>query len=58
MTAMKGFHQIEDAISDIKKGKMIVVIDDPDRENEGDIIVAAEKCGVSQVNFMAVIVCS
>ena len=34
---------IEDAIADIRDGKMIIVVDDEDRENEGDIIVAAEK---------------
>ncbi len=47
------FDQIEDAITDIRKGKMIVVVDDPNRENEGDIVIAAEKCGVTAVNFMA-----
>lgn len=47
------FDRIEDAISDIRKGKMLVVVDDPNRENEGDIVIAAEKCGVSAVNFMA-----
>ena len=54
MTPAKGFNRIEDAISDIRKGRMVVVVDDPDRENEGDVIVAAEKCGVKTVNFMAV----
>ncbi|MEQ1919657.1 MAG: 3,4-dihydroxy-2-butanone-4-phosphate synthase, partial [Elusimicrobiota bacterium] len=54
MKAAKGFNSIEDAISDIRKGRMVVVIDDPNRENEGDIIIAAEKCGVAAVNFMAV----
>jgi 3,4-dihydroxy 2-butanone 4-phosphate synthase/GTP cyclohydrolase II len=54
MTPAKGFHRIEDAIADIKKGRMVVVVDDPDRENEGDIVIAAEKCGVKEVNFMAV----
>lgn len=37
------FNTIEEAIEDIKNGKMVVVIDDEDRENEGDLIVAAEK---------------
>ncbi len=49
----KVFDTIEDAITDIRKGKMVVVVDDPDRENEGDIVIAAEKCGVKAVNFMA-----
>lgn len=47
------FDSIADAVADIRKGKMVVVVDDPDRENEGDIIIAAEKCGVAAVNFMA-----
>ncbi|MBI5246082.1 MAG: bifunctional 3,4-dihydroxy-2-butanone-4-phosphate synthase/GTP cyclohydrolase II [Elusimicrobia bacterium] len=54
MRAAKGFDRIEDAIADIRKGKMIVVVDDPNRENEGDVVIAAEKCGVAAVNFMAV----
>lgn len=43
---------IEEAIKDFKEGKMLVVVDDEDRENEGDIIVAAEKITPEQVNFM------
>jgi 3,4-dihydroxy 2-butanone 4-phosphate synthase/GTP cyclohydrolase II len=43
---------IEDAISDFREGKMVIVVDDEDRENEGDIIVAAEKITPEQVNFM------
>jgi len=54
MTPAKGFDRIEDAIADIRKGRMIVVVDDPDRENEGDVIIAAQMCGVKAVNFMAV----
>ncbi|MBI3564435.1 MAG: 3,4-dihydroxy-2-butanone-4-phosphate synthase, partial [Elusimicrobia bacterium] len=54
MTPAKGFDRVEDAIADIKKGKMVVVVDDPDRENEGDIVIAAEMCGEKAVNFMAV----
>ena len=38
----EGFATVEQAIEDIKHGKMIVVVDDEDRENEGDLIVAAE----------------
>lgn len=44
--------RIEDAIHDFREGKMIIVVDDEDRENEGDIIVAAEKITPEQVNFM------
>jgi 3,4-dihydroxy 2-butanone 4-phosphate synthase/GTP cyclohydrolase II len=42
-----------DAIDAIGRGEMVVVVDDENRENEGDIIIAAEKCGPDQVNFMA-----
>lgn len=50
---MYKFNSIEEAIEDIKDGKMVLVIDDEDRENEGDLIVAAEKCTPEIVNFMA-----
>ena len=43
---------IEDALRDFSEGKMIIVVDDEDRDNEGDIIVAAEKITPEQVNFM------
>ncbi len=46
------FNTIEEAIEDIKSGKMIVVVDDEDRENEGDIIMAAEKATPDAINFM------
>jgi len=45
--------QIEEAISDLKAGKMIILVDDEDRENEGDLVVAAEKITAAHVNFMA-----
>lgn len=44
--------RIEDAIEDFRQGKMVIVVDDEDRENEGDIIVAAETITPEQVNFM------
>jgi 3,4-dihydroxy 2-butanone 4-phosphate synthase/GTP cyclohydrolase II len=47
------FNTIEEAIEDVKKGKMVVVIDDEDRENEGDLLVAAEKATPEVINFMA-----
>ena len=50
---MAEFATVEQAISDIKNGKMIVVIDDEDRENEGDLIVAAETVTPEDINFMA-----
>ncbi len=37
------FHSIEDAIKDIRKGKCIILVDDEDRENEGDLVIAADK---------------
>ncbi len=43
---------IEEAIIDIKQGKMIIVVDDEDRENEGDLVVAAEKATPEIINFM------
>lgn len=50
---MSGFNTIPEAIEDIKNGKMIIVVDDENRENEGDIIVAAEKATPDAINFMA-----
>ena len=47
------FSTIEEAIADLRAGKMIVAIDDPDRENEGDLICAAEHATLENVNFMA-----
>ena len=46
------FHTIEEAIEDFKQGKMVIVVDDEDRENEGDLIVAAEKVTPEVINFM------
>ncbi|QIB27740.1 bifunctional 3,4-dihydroxy-2-butanone-4-phosphate synthase/GTP cyclohydrolase II [Caloranaerobacter azorensis] len=47
------FNTIEEAIVDIKQGKMIIVVDDENRENEGDLVMAAEKVTPEAVNFMA-----
>jgi len=44
--------RIEDAIADIRAGKMVVVVDDEDRENEGDLVMAAEKADKETINFM------
>lgn len=44
---------IEDALKDIKQGKVIIVVDDEDRENEGDFVAAAEKVSPEMINFMA-----
>lgn len=46
------FNTIEDAILDIQNGKMVVVVDDADRENKGDLVIAAEKITPEAVNFM------
>lgn len=50
---MSEFYTTEEAIKDIKEGKMVIVIDDPDRENEGDLLMAAEKVTPEAINFMA-----
>ena len=44
---------IEEAIADIRDGKVIIVVDDENRENEGDFIAAAEKVTPEMINFMA-----
>ncbi len=46
-------NRVEEAIEDIKQGKMVVVVDDPNRENEGDLVIAAEKVTPEAINFMA-----
>lgn len=47
------FSTIEEAVADLRAGKMIIAVDDPDRENEGDLICAAEYATLENVNFMA-----
>ncbi len=47
------FASIPDAVRDIKRGKLVIVVDDPDRENEGDLICAASKATPELINFMA-----
>ena len=46
-------HRIEEAINDIRDGKIIIVVDDENRENEGDFLAAAEKVTPEMINFMA-----
>jgi 3,4-dihydroxy 2-butanone 4-phosphate synthase / GTP cyclohydrolase II len=48
-----GFDPIETALGDIRQGRMVIVVDDADRENEGDFIMAAEKVTPEAINFMA-----
>ena len=52
MTA-KTFDSIEDILADIAAGKMVVIVDDEDRENEGDLLMAADKVRPEDINFMA-----
>ena len=47
------FSSIEDAMEDVLQGKMIVIVDDEDRENEGDLMIASEKVTPEAINFMA-----
>jgi len=47
------FNTIEEALEDIKKGKMVILVDDEDRENEGDLTMAAEMVTPEAINFMA-----
>ena len=49
----KPFDSIESVVSDLRKGRMVIVVDDADRENEGDLIMAAECVTPAAVNFMA-----
>lgn len=51
---MFNFNTIEEALEDLRQGKIILVTDDPDRENEGDFICAAEFATPENINFMAV----
>jgi 3,4-dihydroxy 2-butanone 4-phosphate synthase/GTP cyclohydrolase II len=46
------FNAIEEAVQDIKQGKMVVVVDDEDRENEGDLVMAADKATTEDINFI------
>src|SRR5437899_10598416 len=47
------FDTIETAIADIRNGRMVILVDDADRENEGDFVMAAEKVTPEAINFMA-----
>src|SRR5271167_2038953 len=49
----KTFNTVESVIADLRKGKMVIVVDDADRENEGDLIMAAQHVTPAAVNFMA-----
>ena len=49
----RNFAAVEDAVEDIRQGRMVVLVDDEDRENEGDLTMAAEKITPDAINFMA-----
>ena len=51
--ADKRFSKISSIIQDAKKGKMFILVDDKNRENEGDLIIPASKCTAKTINFMA-----
>ena len=50
---MKGFVKVEEGLEEIRKGRILLVVDDEDRENEGDLLMAADKATPEAVNFMA-----
>jgi len=47
------FATIEEAIKDVQEGRIVIIVDDEDRENEGDLMIAAEKVTPAAINFMA-----
>ena len=49
----KAFSQIKEILRDAKKGKMFILVDDGDRENEGDLVIPGSKCNSNNINFMA-----
>ena len=49
----KTFDAIEAVVADLRKGRMVIVVDDADRENEGDLVMAAQFVTPAAVNFMA-----
>jgi 3,4-dihydroxy 2-butanone 4-phosphate synthase/GTP cyclohydrolase II len=53
MAVTTPFATIADAIEDIREGRFVVVVDDPDRENEGDLVIAAQFATPETINFMA-----
>jgi 3,4-dihydroxy 2-butanone 4-phosphate synthase/GTP cyclohydrolase II len=53
MAATKTFATIDEAIDEIREGRFVVVVDDPDRENEGDLVIAAQFATPQAINFMA-----
>jgi 3,4-dihydroxy 2-butanone 4-phosphate synthase/GTP cyclohydrolase II len=54
MKTQEGFNSIEELVEDIRQGKMVLLVDDEDRENEGDLVLAADHVTPALINFMAV----
>jgi len=52
MSHREGLGQIEQAFEDLRAGKMIILVDDEDRENEGDLVMSAQKVTPESINFM------
>ena len=52
-SGQRKFNTVIEAVEDLRQGKMVILIDDEDRENEGDLVIAAEKVTPEAVNFMA-----
>ncbi len=50
---MNAFHTIDEALDDVRAGKFVILVDDEDRENEGDLVIAAEAVTPEAINFMA-----
>ena len=50
---MQAYNTIEEALEELRRGRIILVTDDPDRENEGDLICAAQFATTENINFMA-----
>src|SRR5438105_5871906 len=48
----EGFHTIDECLAELRAGRMIVLVDDEQRENEGDLVIAAEKVTPEAINFM------
>ncbi|HPM34466.1 MAG TPA: 3,4-dihydroxy-2-butanone-4-phosphate synthase, partial [Spirochaetota bacterium] len=46
------FATVKTAIEDLRSGKMIILVDNEDRENEGDVVIAADFCSTENINFM------
>lgn len=49
-----GFNSIDDAIREMRKGRIVIIVDDEDRENEGDLVMAADRISPEAINFMAI----